>query len=231
MQESTGELDGLVARLKAYCFPGGEEAARLVRGIKTTQHGEIRMGPEARWNVFTAEEFVDATNTAFCWEARLGTGLLASVRVTDAYENGHGRLVVKKGPVQLKKLLGPEVDKGELQRYLGYIIYCPSMLLNNPWLDLSAAGPLTLRVRDRRDETDASVDVDISEDGRPLLARAVRPMTVGSRVILTPWSASGSEPQEWDGLRVPRLMEASWSPPEGSFTYIRLELTSFTVRH
>ena len=169
--------DLLLSRLRAWCFPGGEEAARRVRGIETTQRGEIRMGPDARWNEFTAEEFVDATRAAVCWEARLGKGLAASVQVTDAYENGHGRLALSKGPIPLRKLAGPEVDRGELQRYLSYIIYCPPMLLNNPSLELTATGPLALRVR------------------------AVRPMTVGRRVTLTPWLASGSEPQERDGLR------------------------------
>jgi hypothetical protein len=219
----------MIARLTAYLLPGGEAAARGVRGIRTTQRGEIRSGPDARWNPFTAEEFVDATKAGFCWEARMGGNVITSVVVTDAYEDGHGRLLVRKGPVPLKKLVGPEVDKGELQRYLGYIGYCPPMLLNNASLVLTAAGPLTLRVEDRQDQTGASVEMDVSEDGRPHLMRTVRPMTVGKRVISTPWSASGSEPQEWEGLRVWRRMEASWHPPEGAFTYIRIELTSFTV--
>jgi uncharacterized protein DUF6920 len=54
-------------------------------------------------------------------------------------------------------------------------------------------------------------------------------MTLGTRVIPTPWSASGSEPQEWDGLRVWRRMEAAWHLTEGPFTYVRIELTSFKV--
>ena len=87
--------------------------------------------------------------TGFRWEARLGTGLL-SVAVTDAYEAGHGRLVVAKGPLQLTKLTGPDVDAGELQRYLGYVGYCPAMLLNNASLEFAAVGERTLRLRDRQ---------------------------------------------------------------------------------
>lgn len=230
MQDQTEELrNELVVRLKAYCFPAGESAAGLVRGIKTTQQGEIRMSPGARWITFTAEEFVDATSSAFCWEARIGSGLMTSVQVTDAYRNGHGRLVLKKGPIQLKKLLGPDVDKGELQRYLGYISYCPAMLLNNHSLELTAVGPSTLRVRDRQDQTDAWIDCELDKDGQPALIRCVRPMAVGNRVIPTPWSASGSDAQDWEGMRVTRRMEASWNPPEGSFPYIRIELTSVNV--
>jgi len=218
----------LLAALKAYCFPGGESAARGIRGIRAVQRGEIRSSPEARWNTFVANEFVDAMTTGFRWEARLGTGLL-SVAVTDAYEAGHGRLVVAKGPLQLTKLTGPDVDAGELQRYLGYVGYCPAMLLNNASLEFAAVGERTLRLRDRQDTTGASVEIDLGEDGRPVLVRATRPMTVGKRVIPTAWSATGSDPQEWEGLRVWRHMEASWHLPAGPFVYVRMDVTSFAA--
>jgi hypothetical protein len=175
-----------------------------------------------------ASEFVDATKTSFCWEARLGTGVFA-VAVTDAYEEGEGRLVLKKGPLQLKKLTGPDVDQGELQRYLGYVGYCPPMMLNNPALDFAVVGDRTLKVRDRHHETGASVEIDLGEDGRPLLVRAMRPMIVGKGVVPTLWSATGSEPQDWEGLRVWQHMEAAWHLAEGPFTYIRIDLTSFTA--
>jgi len=217
-----------MAALKAYCFPGGESAARGIRGIRAVQRGEIRSSPEARWNAFVADEVVDATTTGFRWEARLGTGVL-SVSVTDAYESGYGRLVVSKGPLQLKKLTGPDVDKGELQRYLGYVGYCPPMMLNNPALEFAVVGDRTLKVRDRRDTTGASVDLYLGEDGRPVLIRAVRPMIIGKRVVPTMWSATGSDPHEWEGLRVWRHMEAAWHLPAGLFTYVRIDLTSFTA--
>ncbi len=195
-----------MAALKAYSFPGGESAARGIRGIRAIQRGEIRSSPEARW----------------------GTGVL-SVAVTDAYAAGHGRLVVAKGPLRLKKLTGPDVDMGELQRYLGYVGYCPPMLLNNPSLEFAVVGDRTLEVRDRHDTTGASVEIYLGEDGRPVLIRAMRPMTVGKRVIPTAWSATGSDPQEWEGLRVWRHMEAAWHLAAGPFTYVRIDLTSFTA--
>jgi hypothetical protein len=48
-------------------------------------------------------------------------------------------------------------------------------------------------------------------------------------MIPTLWSATGSEPQEQDGLRVWRRMEAAWHPAERAFTYVRIELTSLTL--
>ena len=103
------------------------------------------------------------------------------------------------------------------------------MMLNNASLEFAAVGERTLKVRDRRDPTGKSVEMDLGEDGHPVLIRAMRPMIVGKRVIPTAWSATGSDPQEWEGLRVWRHMEAAWHLAEGPFTYIRIDLTSFTA--
>lgn len=228
--EATDHLtQTLLARLRAFYFPGGEDAVRPVRGIRAVQRGEFRPSPDARWVPFTAEEFVDATRSGFCWEAHMRSGLLGSVAVTDAYENGQGRLVVRKGPIQVMKITGPEADKGELQRYLGYVGYCPPVLLNHPSLEWLAVGPRTLRVRDRLDSTGASVEMDLDEEGLPVCVRANRPMTVGKKVIETPWSARGTDIREMEGLRLWTRMEAAWHLPEGPYTYFRIELTSLTV--
>jgi hypothetical protein len=36
------QTESLLKRIKAYSFPAGEDAARGIRGIKTTQRGEIK---------------------------------------------------------------------------------------------------------------------------------------------------------------------------------------------
>jgi len=222
----------LLARLRTFCFPGGDEAARRVRAIRTTQRGEIRMSAAARWMPFTAEETIEATRSAFRWDARFRGGRLGSFAVTDAYEEGHGRLVVKlAGLIPVKKTVGPEADKGELQRYLGGVISCPPMLLNNAALEWTAAGPLTLRLRDRQDPTGATVDLDLAEDGCPLACRAERPRIAGKEIIPTPWSGTGSEVREQEGLRLATHVEAAWHLPDGAFTYYRSDVTSITLAH
>jgi hypothetical protein len=218
----------MLARLRSFCFPGGEEAARRVRAVRTAERGEMRMSPQARWIPFTAEQFTDARRSSFRWDARLDPGKIASPMVTDAYEEGHGRLVVKLGGVlPVKKITGPDADKGELQRYLSSIAFCPPILLNHSSLDCAVVGPLTLRLRDR--DASAAIDIDIGDDGRPFGCRADRPRMVGKKTVMTPWSASCSEFREWEGLRVPTRLEASWHLPEDRFVYFRAEIMSLVA--
>ncbi|MFZ1137868.1 MAG: DUF6544 family protein [Candidatus Sulfotelmatobacter sp.] len=107
----------LLTNLRSFCFPGGEEAARRIRTVRTTQSGEMRMSPEARWIPFTADETTHTTRSGFRWEAHLDPGKIGSPTVIDAYEQGHGRLVVKLGRiVPVRRIAGTEADKGEIQR-------------------------------------------------------------------------------------------------------------------
>ncbi len=217
----------LLTRLWRYCLPDGEDAARAIRGVRTTERGEIRSSASSPWLAFRAEEEIDATRSRFSWVAKMGSGVLTSVMVTDAFEEGHGRLVIKKGPIQLKKFVGADVDRGELQRYLGYATFCPPMMLNNPSLEWTSTGATTLHVRDVTDPAGTSVEIEVGADGRPVVSRAERPMMVGKRSILTPWSATGSDDRVFDGLRVPTRLEASWHVASGPFTYFRVEVLTF----
>lgn len=222
----------LLSLLKAFCLPGGEDNARRVQSVRTTQSGEIRSAPNAPWVPFTAEETTSATGSSFRWEARFKGGRLGWFSVTDSYEDGHGCGALSLGGVlPVRKSIGPEFDKGELQRYLGSIALCPPMLLNNPSLAWTAVGPLTLRVRDRDDSTGATVDLELNEQGHPIACRAERPRMVGKITVPTPWSATGAEFQEREGFRVATRLEALWHLPEGVFSYFRAQVTSFEMVH
>ncbi len=230
--ESISETCALLAKLRAFCFPGGEDAARIVRAIRTEQQGEMRQSPSSRWIPFTAKETVETGRSWFHWQARYRGGSKGLVSVTDAYEDGQGRIVVRIGGIiPVQKAQGPEVDKGELQRYLSSVILCPPILVNHGSLEWSAVGPLTLRVRDREDPTGAAVDLDVGEDGRPLLCRADRPRMVGKQPVVTPWSATGTAFKECSGFRAATRIEVSWHLPEGQFTYYRSEVVSLEILH
>lgn len=189
------------------------------------------MADAGRWIPFTAEETIDATRSSFCWQARLDPGKLGSPTVTDKYKNGHGRLVVKLGGIlPVKRVTGYDVDRGELQRYLASIVFCPAMLLNHPSLVWTTVNEFTLRVRDHNDRTRASVDLEINEHGCPLAIRADRPRLVGKESILTPWEGTCDGYHEKEGMRTPTRVKVAWHLPEGTFTYFRAEIATFSAQ-
>ena len=220
--------EALLNKLRAFCLPGGEEAARHIHAIHIQEKGEMRATPRARWIPFTAQQTIDTSQSNFCWKAHLD-GKLLPVSVIDGYEHHHGRLLAKVGPLTTQRVEGIPADKGELQRYLASFIYCPAMLLNNPALEWTSAGLLTLRVRDREDATGAAVDIELTDGGKPLACRADRPRMVGREFVITPWLAVADDFSEHEGLRVPRRLDVSWLIADGWFSYYRSVVTEFSV--
>lgn len=221
-------VQALLQSMRAHYLPGGVEAARSITRLKTTQRGEIRASPAAQWKPLQATEYIDATASNFCWEADLGTGWIGAVHVTDAYEGGAGRVVARKGPLVVHHGTGPDIDAGELQRYLAYAPYCPPMLVNHPTLRWQLVGPATLRVRDQADPTGTWVDLTVGDDGRVLSTMSDRPTTQGRKKLVLPWSTRCHTEREWSGLRIPTHLEAAYHQPD-EFVYVKLELLSVEI--
>lgn len=67
--EFSGETHDLLARLRAFYFPGGEDYGRSVAAVRTREKGEMRASPGARWLPFTADQVIEARTSSFRWEA------------------------------------------------------------------------------------------------------------------------------------------------------------------
>lgn len=206
--------ESLLARARAICFPGGEEAARAIRVVRMTERGELRLRPNADWVPFTAEQEIDATESRFSWTARF-----PSFTITDAYDNRHGRLTVEGHTVT-----NPDLDRAELQRYLASLPMCPTMLLHHAGLEFTPIGPWTLRVRDRHAPSGWTVDLEFNESGCPIAATAERPQLEGRHAVAKTWKTTVSDFEQRDGLLLPTRAAASWLLPEGEFQYYLAEI-------
>ncbi len=216
----------LLARWRAWAFPGGEEAARSIRAIAWEEKGEIRSSLKARWMPFTARQRSEATRSAFRWDATIGTGALTRTTVTDAYEDGHGWLVARAaGVLPVARIQGPETDRGEIQRYLADLGRCPTALLLHPTLELASVAEGVLRVRDAAGPPGATVDLELGPHGAPVAVRATRFRAQGRKFVEGPWSGRMTGAREWEGLRVPVGLTVSWHLPEGEFEYFRGDAT------
>ena len=93
--------------LGEFFIPGGNDAARLIRALRTPEKGQLRMSPEARWIPLTAEPVIDSSRTSFGWEAKLDAAKTISPAVEDRVHDSHGRPAAKlMGIVPVKKLVG-----------------------------------------------------------------------------------------------------------------------------
>ena len=214
--------ESLLAGWRAFAFPGGEDAARAIRAVAWTEQGELRSSARAKWLTFTASHRLEAARTSFRWEAMIGTGALTRTAVTDACVDRHGWSVARAaGLIPVARVEGPEMDRAQIQRWLADLGRCPSALLLHPTLEASSAGGRWLRMRDAAGPAQASVELEMGPEGGAVAMRAVRPGLQGRRFVESPWSGRMGGTVEWEGLRIPSTLEASWTYPDGEFVAFR----------
>ena len=201
------------------CVPQPPSAPR---GTILEQTGEIRLAPERPWMPFTAQQSCSAEKTGFVWRARVKMAPFVTGVVEDAYQNGRGRLDAKLwGVVPVARSRGPEIDRGEAQRYLAELAWCPMALFHNAELQFRSLSSEAVRVWIHDDQT--YVDLLFGRDGRIVGAKT----TTRSRGdIVQPWEGRFSEPKDFDGIRAPSRGEVWWETPDGPFVYWRGEVVS-----
>ena len=216
------ETAALLARLRGFLLPEGDAAARSLKTIRIFEQGEMRASAEARWMSFTSEQTLQTQCSGFRWDARS-----SGVVITDAYEDGHGMAMSRlAGLLTLKKASrGPELDRGEVQRYLASLMFCPAALVNHASLEWTAVAESVLRVRDLTDPTGAAVDFEIGLDGEPASCRSIRPRLVGRNAVDTDWVGKGRDFRLWSGMRMAHRLEVWWEIPGAPFCYYRSEVT------
>ncbi|MCB9597708.1 MAG: hypothetical protein H6719_33635 [Sandaracinaceae bacterium] len=188
------------------------------------QTGEMRLQPDGRWMTFTAEQWASLTDVAFCWHARVKMAPLVTAVVEDAFEDGHGHLDVKIwGGLRVSHGEGPEIDRGEVQRYLAELPFFPSAMLTNEALrfDEGPDGAHRVWVGD----PECYVDLHLDEDGDVVRAYTETRPRLGEGP--TPWEGRFFDYAVLDGVRLPTRAEVAWTLDGEPFVYWRGRIASY----
>lgn len=202
---------------RCLCSPPAEARDPLIE-----QRGEMRLKVDGKWLPFTAEQWFGADRVAFCWHARVKMAPLLTAVVEDAYEDGEGRLEAKLwGMIPVADAKGPEIDRGEVERYLAELPWNPLALVNNPALRFGEGedGPVRIWALD----PDTYVDVRFDAQG-DICGIFTRTRSHDGEV--DPWEGEFSDYRELGGVRVPTRGQVRWHLPSGSFDYWRGEITA-----
>lgn len=205
------------------CVPDRSDA----RGTLLHQTGQMRLGPEKPWKPFTAEQTLDARTTGFVWHARFAMAPLVTAVVEDAFEAGKGRLDVKIwGVVPVAHERGLAIDRGEAERYLAELVWCPSAFLYNPDLHFETLDEHRVRVWVVDEET--YVDLTFDEAGD---IHGIRTTTRSRDGVIQPWAGRFDAYRTFPcGVRAPSGGEVWWEAPDGNFFYWRGEIDGLERR-
>ena len=191
-----------------------------IRSARLAQTGRFRSresaDPAAGWQRFTATQVFTVEPPGFVWDARIRMAPLVSVRVRDAYVEGHASMLgalLAVAPV-VNESDRRELRAGALQRYLAESVWFPTALLPRDGLAWSPIDDSHARATLSDGETSASLDFEFGPGGEIVGAHTTSRLRAVAgekgRYQELPWGGRYRRYEDRGGIRVPVESEVYW---------------------
>lgn len=195
-----------------------------IRTVRLKQQGFMRMQPGKKWLPIVAEQYFTTTPPAFLWHTRIQPFPFVSIAATDRFSDGQGNMRIKLWSfLTLGNARGPEMDQGELQRYLLEMVWFPTAWLSDA-IEWQALDANSVKVTIHEPGVTASGVLHVNEQGQLIRLTADRYRQEHGHYQLAPWTAQSNEYEEVEGVRIPTRSEVTWHLASGEFTWFRFKI-------
>jgi hypothetical protein len=222
------DLEGLPDAVRRYLAAVIPEGQPYVTAVRLRQTGEFRLGGRTgSWKPFTARQYFTADPPGFVWDATIMMVPLLPVRVIDMYRGGAGALQGKLlSTFTVAEAQGtPEIDAGELTRYLSECVWFPTALLPGQgveWSAVEGGDDRSARATLVHGRSQVSAVFYFDEEDHVSRIHAERWYQKDDGGFeLWPWTGQWRDYEARQGLVVPTAGEVAWNLPEGNLTYWR----------
>ena len=217
-----------VARYLRNAIPPG---APFIRSAIATQDAEFLLN--GAWRRLQATQHFSMSPPGFVWDARIEIAPLIPVFVRDEYVNGRGELQASMyGIVPLANQVDtPQLNAGELQRFLGESIWFPTALLPSnavqwtPRDDRSAFVTLTER------RMTVTLLFEFGDDGMPVTISGDRYKEDNGKYALQTWRIACNDSEVRDGFTIPLRCEVAWVVDGAPQPYWRGRIASIEYQY
>ncbi|WP_009632068.1 DUF6920 family protein [Synechocystis sp. PCC 7509] len=220
------EISGEPAPVQRFFQTVLKDKQSIVSAVKLFQQGEFNLNEmKDKWNPFTATQLFVAQRLGFDWDARIQIAPLLNAFVHDTYLLGEGNLHASLlGLFTLAKMHDtPELNQGELLRFLAEAVWYPTALLPSQGVvweainDTSARGTLT------DGATTVSLVFQFNAEGVISTIRAEA--RYRDKLTAMPWVGRFGEYSIQNGMLIPLYGEVGWEHPEGLRLYFKGKIT------
>lgn len=226
------DCDSLPAPIRRYLTHVLRDGQPLVQAVRLHQQGAFRSdGAASAWHSFRATQHVRTDPPGFVWDASIEMIPWISVRVLDAYREGRGLLRAKLGGVLpvADPAPGPELDEGELTRYLAEAPLYPTALLPGSGVTWTAIDERSARATLDHRGTTASLVFHVNDRDEVEQVTGKRPCTRDDGTYeRRPWKGYWRNYEVRNDMRVPVNGEVAWVRPVGEVSYWRGHVETFS---
>ena len=196
---------------------------------KVIQTAEMQMKPEqANWMSATAIQYTTIDNPAFIWSVDVKMNSLLSFQGRDKFDDGNGEMLIKMNSLfNIVNERGEKLDEGTLQRYLGEMVWFPSLALSSyiSWEQIDeniAKATMTYK------GTSGSGTFYFNSNGDVTNFSALRYKGNETDAKRHDWEMNILDYKTFEGIRVPAKMTSTWKLDDKDWTWLKMEVTDIT---
>jgi len=212
------QLDGLPEPVQLYFRRVLKSGQPYISNVVLSHTGFFKTDLKKDWRPIIGKEYFTADRPGFVW-----MGKTAAFTARDMFINGEGRLIVSLfSIIKFVDSQGPELNRGELMRWLGESVCFPTNLLPSAALKWCPIDERSARLEYSYQGTQINFMVTFNENHEIERMISMRNLGDGPR---QKWVTTVSDYQLRDGVLIPMVLEAAWELPEGYFPYARFAIT------
>ncbi|WP_457565725.1 DUF6544 family protein [Caldithrix abyssi] len=216
---SEKDLQNLPQTVRNYLRYSGIVGKEKIKTVRLKQGGDFRLKPDQDFKTMKAVQYFNVDSMEFFWQGKVNI-----ITATDRFLDGKGDLTVKLlGLIRVAYAEGPEVDQGEILRFLAEGVWFPSVFLNDfiQWEELderTAMATITLK------NLSASALFHFNEKNQVERITARRYMEKDGKFEIKDWEIRIVEYRAYHGINIPAKSEVFWKLEEGDFCWYKPEI-------
>lgn len=219
-------VERLPAPVKKWLHHSGVIGKRYIHAGKVTQRLELKMKPDQKsWMSASALQYSIIDRPAFIWTVDVRANSFLHFSGRDKFENGHGEMLIRLNSLfSVVHEKGEKLDEGSMQRFLGEMVWFPSLALSPyiTWEQISDT--VATAVMDFGDVR-GSGTFYFDAAGDFIKFSALRFMGNESSAKRHEWVLTVDDYSIFEGIKLPSKMTATWKLDEGEWTWLKLEIT------
>lgn len=222
-QEAVAQLPPAVNRWITAC---GLLEKGPVYAARIRQEARMKLKPDQqKWYKATASQYTSVNVPGFVWQVRMPLLPAVTILGRDKYMNGQGEMLITLyGLFSMVSEQGPKLSEGSLQRFLGEMVWLPSLALS-PYISWKNIDEHSARATFTYKGVSGSGIFTFNEAGDCIRFEAMRYKDNMADAKRFPWIMSIKEYGTFEGMRVPVKMNARWELDNGPWTWLKLEIT------
>ena len=219
------DIKELPKPIKLWLKNSGAIGKPLITKGKVIQEAKIKMNPEQEnWYDAKAVQYSTIDIPAFIWTVDVKMHPIISFQGRDKYSDGKGEMLIKLySLINVVNEKGEKLDEGTLQRYLGEMVWFPSLAISN-YISWESINDTTAKATMDYKGKKASGIFYFNSTGDFSKFSTDRFMGNEKDSKRYEWILTVDDYKSFEGIKIPSKMKATWKLENMDWNWLKLEI-------